>query len=217
MKKIISPSILNATKSQRMKLVQTLFNLGIKWIHYDFMDGKFVSNTAITTDEIRKITSKFPNYISDIHLMSYQPEQQIKEIIGFVDYATIHFEALTKEEIYAIIRKFQNQIKLGIAIKINTKIEEIEEFLPFIDLVLIMSVEPGKGGQEFNPISLQKISQLRKIIDLHKFNILIQVDGGIKDFNASQVFKAGANIVVAGTFLAYRPTKKKIKSLLKTS
>lgn len=215
MKKIISPSLLNATKSNRIKLAQTLFNLGIKWIHYDYMDSKFVQSAAISVSEIKKIIGKFSKYTSDVHLMCVNPRMVIQELISYVDYATIHYESVSKEELDQIITEFRTSIKIGVAIKPETKVESILYLLKKIDLILVMSVNPGKGGQEFIESSYEKISQLRAYINENKLDVLIQVDGGIKDFNAWKVFEAGADIVVVGTFLAHKPSKQKITSLLK--
>ncbi|WP_341500848.1 ribulose-phosphate 3-epimerase [Mesomycoplasma ovipneumoniae] len=214
-KKIISPSLLNVSKNNRLKLVRTFLNLGIKWFHFDFMDGKFVENTAISLSEIKKIVTKSKKFISDAHLMSSDPENQIEELIGYVDFATIHFESKNYDEIHRIILKYSEKIKIGLAIKPSTKIEEILDLLPKIDLILVMSVEPGKGGQDFIQETYQKISNLSKIIRESNYNILIQVDGGIKDYNAKKVFESGADVIVVGTFLAQKPNKTKIQKLLK--
>lgn len=215
MKKIISPSLLNASKSRRVKLAQTLFNLGIKWIHYDYMDAQFVESTAISVTEIQNITAKFPKYTSDVHLMCVNPKPVIEQLISHIDYATIHYESVSKDEIEYLISEFSSKIKIGIAIKPETQVESILYLLNKINLILVMSVNPGKGGQQFIKTSYEKISQLRRYIDEHKLDVLIQVDGGIKDTNAQKVFEAGADIVVVGTFLASKPSKQKVMSLLK--
>lgn len=163
-RKIISPSLLNVKMQNRLKLTRVFLNLGIKWFHFDFMDGKFVENTAISVSEIKNIVKKSKNFISDVHLMSFDPESQIDELIGYVDFVTIHFESKNYAEINSIISKYSQKIKIGIAIKPNTEVDEILELLPKINLILVMSVEPGKGGQSFIESSYDKISKLSKII-----------------------------------------------------
>ncbi|AJC49956.1 ribulose-phosphate 3-epimerase [Mycoplasma flocculare] len=214
-KKIISPSLLNVKKSNRLKLTRVFLNLGIKWFHFDFMDGKFVENTAISISEIKNIVKKTKNFVSDVHLMSSCPEKQIKELIGYVDYVTIHFESINYNEIKSIIAKYSQKIKIGIAIKPETTIEKIYNLLPDISLVLVMAVEPGKGGQTFIEKTYEKINNLSWIIKEKNYSIIIQVDGGIKDFNSNKVFASGADVIVVGTFLAKKPTKLKIQRLLK--
>lgn len=127
--KIISPSLLNVSKNQRIKVSKTLFNLGIEWIHYDYMDVKFVPNKAIEIFEIKKIVNKFSNYISDIHIMAYNPEKIIDQIINVVTYATFHYEVFENaSNIKDFIAKYSSKIKLGIAINPDTS-EEV--LLPF--------------------------------------------------------------------------------------
>ncbi|MBG0730950.1 ribulose-phosphate 3-epimerase [Mycoplasma sp. 'Moose RK'] len=213
-KMIISPSLLNVKKQNRLKMTRTLMNLGIKWFHFDFMDGKFVENTAISLAEIKNIVKKSKKFTSDVHLMSLNPEEQIEELIGFVDFITIHFESKNYTEIEELITKYSQKTKLGIAIKPETSVKKIVKLLPKVDLVLLMSVEPGKGGQSFIEKTYEKISELSGIIKEKKLQIIIQVDGGIKDFNAQKVFAAGADVAVVGTFLAEKPSKIKIKKLL---
>lgn len=213
--KIISPSLLNVSKNQRIKVSKTLFNLGIEWIHYDYMDVKFVPNKAIEIFEIKKIVNKFPNYISDIHIMAYNPEKIIDQIINVVTYATFHYEVFENaSNIKDFIAKYSSKIKLGIAINPDTSEEVLLPFLDKIDLVLVMSVVPGKGGQLFIENSYKKIANLAKIRKEKKYKFLIQVDGGIKDFNAKKVFDSGADVIVSGTYLAVKPSKQKILKLL---
>ncbi|ADM21880.1 Ribulose-phosphate 3-epimerase [Mesomycoplasma hyorhinis HUB-1] len=213
--KIISPSLLNVSKNQRIKVSKTLFNLGIKWIHYDYMDAKFVPNKAIEIFEIKKIVNKFSNYISDIHIMAYNPEKIIDQIINVVTYATFHYEVFENaSNIKDFIAKYSSKIKLGIAINPDTSEEVLLPFLDKIDLVLVMSVVPGKGGQLFIENSYKKIANLAKIRKEKKYKFLIQVDGGIKDFNAKKVFDFGADVIVSGTYLAVKPSKQKILKLL---
>lgn len=214
--KLISPSLLNVSKNQRLKTSKTLFNLGIKWIHYDYMDAKFVPNIAIQVSEIKKIHKKFPNQISDIHIMAYNPEVIMEQIFNVITYATFHYEVFENaSKIKDFIKKYKSKIKIGIAINPNTSEEVLLPFLSEIDLVLIMSVFPGKGGQSFIENSYKKITNLAKIRQENNYKFLIQVDGGIKDFNAKQVFDCGADVIVSGTYLAVKPTKQKILSLVR--
>lgn len=216
MKKNISPSLLNIEKGKRHLSANELIKLGINWIHYDFMDGIFVPNKAIEIDEIKFIKENTPKHTMDIHLMCQNPEEQIIKSIGIVDYATIHYEVFNNhQEIIDLIHKYHRKIKFGLSIKPQTKVKDIIPLLKHINLVLIMSVEPGAGGQKFIDNSLVKIKEIKNAIAKINKNILIQVDGGINNETAPLCFEAGADILVSGSYLVLNPTKEKIDLLLK--
>ncbi|WGI36543.1 ribulose-phosphate 3-epimerase [Mesomycoplasma lagogenitalium] len=214
--KKISPSLLSIKKENRLEVANQLFNMNIDWIHYDYMDEKFVPNSAIEISEIENIKNNSKRHIMDIHIMAFEPEKVVDQVIGLVDYATVHYEAFSSEnDLQEFINKYKGKIKLGLSIKPNTSFDKITKFLNNIDLLLIMSVEPGKGGQSFIETSLDKIKSARNYIDKNKINILIQVDGGINDKTASGAFKAGADVLVSGSYLTIEPSKSKLDLLLK--
>ena len=157
---IISPSILNVEDNKKIEYIQKLEENKITYLHLDVMDGKFVTNTTFD-DKYIKMLRQHSKIIFDTHLMVKEPEKVMHDyILSGSDYITFHIEATSKP--YDIIEMLKrNNKKIGISIKPNTNIEEILEFLPFIDLVLVMSVEPGLGGQSFITSALYKISKLR--------------------------------------------------------
>ncbi len=193
----ISASILSC-RDNLDNIIKEYNELDIDLIHLDIMDGFFVPNTSFTTDEINKIVNNI-NKPLDVHLMVNNPSEYIDYYKNLnVEYITYHYE--TKD--VDTIRKIKELgIKVGISIKPKTKVEEIYDLLPLIDLVLIMSVEPGKGGQEFMMSALEKIEKLKKQIDLLNLNVLISVDGGINNNSATKCKNSGVDILVIGTSL----------------
>ncbi|AAT28047.1 ribulose-phosphate 3-epimerase [[Mycoplasma] mobile] len=211
--KLISPSLLNVEESKRAEIATKMIELGIKWIHYDFMDGKFVPETAISFENYMEIKEKSPSHIKDIHLMVQDVSFYVEKFLNKAEYITFHFEALNYNEIKKILKKYHGLQKFGIALKPKTNIEQIYEYLPYVDLVLIMSVEPGYGGQKFIPNSLEKITKLKKYLLERSLDIVIQVDGGINEESGPQAFESGADILVSGSYLVKNLTKEQIDSL----
>jgi len=208
MKKIlVAPSILSADFSDLGKEIKTIEDAGADWVHIDVMDGHFVPNITIgpaVVKNIRKVT-KLP---FDVHLMIKEPEKYWKEFQkAGADLITFH------SEISADKKKLAREIsaagiKTGVSIKPQTPVSEIEDLLPFLDLVLVMSVEPGFGGQSFMCDALLKIEELRKIIDRNKYSCLIEVDGGINASTGAQCAKAGADVLVSGNYIFTAPNPK---------
>lgn len=212
--KYITPSLLNLEQKDRIQVANELIENGIKWIHYDVMDGHFVPNTAITVEQIQSIKNNTQKHIMDAHLMVQNPRPYFDQLINIVDYITFHYEAVNKNELLQILQDYQNKIKIGLAIKPNTSVTEIAPFLPYLNLVLVMSVEPGAGGQAFIESSVAKIAQLKQEIIQQNLPILIQVDGGINNITSQKCWQAQADALVAGTYLVFEPTKDKIATLL---
>ncbi|TKA59078.1 Ribulose-phosphate 3-epimerase [Mycoplasmopsis bovis 8790] len=212
--KYVTPSLLNVEPEKRLNMANTLINEGIKWIHYDVMDGKFVPNFAIELDEIKNIHEKGLKHFKDAHLMIENPLDYIDQYKDFVDIVTFHYEAVESAKLLKFLKQKHHDYRLGIAIKPNTEVEEIKKFLPYIQLVLVMSVEPGKGGQKFIPSAIDKIKLLKQLRIKHAYDYLIQVDGGINDVTGPECFKVGADACVAGTFMVSNPTKARINSIL---
>lgn len=197
----ISTSLLNV-KENAIKVFYNLETAHTDYFHIDVMDGKFVENDTSERMKEYVITLKqISNIPLDVHLMVENVKKYIDEYIDFnPNIITFHIESLKeKTEVFEIIKYIkENGIKIGIAIKPETKLEEIYEFLPFIHMVLIMTVEPGKGGQKLLPQTINKIIELNKYIEKNNIDIDIEVDGGINEKTADLVKKAGANMLVVG-------------------
>ena len=199
MKKIqISPSILSADFSQLGKEIKKLEEGGADLIHVDVMDGHFVPNLTIGPPVIKDLR-KFTKLPFDVHLMISPVHKYIKDFAeAGSDIITIHPEATENlKESIALIREFNK--KVGVSLNPNTEINLIESQLDNIDLVLIMSVYPGFGGQKFIPETIKKIKDLKKIKDDNNYSFDIEVDGGVNFSNSKDIINAGANILVSGT------------------
>ena len=187
----VSTSIL--TCNNRIQATEKLNKTNTDYIHIDYMDGIFVDNKEFTIEEIKTL-SKISTKKLDIHIMAENPEPIIQELKGLnIEYITIHYEI--NKPLNKIINLIHNQgYKCGISIKPKTDPKNIIEYLKKIDLVLIMSVEPGKGGQKFIPDVLNKIKELKQN------NLIIEIDGGINDTNIEEL-KNIVDIVVVGSYI----------------
>lgn len=194
----ISVSILNS--KDRIKDTIKLNNTSCDYIHVDVMDGKFVPPVNFTINEVLDIINKSNKKI-DIHLMCNNPKEYIKELVDYnISYITFHEEINEDiEEIISILKK--HNIKVGMSIKPNTKIDKLYKYLDKIDLILIMSVEPGYGGQTFIPNVLQKAKELKQIIKEKNLNIKLEIDGGVNDTNIDIINKSNIDISVVGSYI----------------
>lgn len=214
MTRIISPSMLSADFGNLERDTKMIDRSAAEWVHIDVMDGVFVPNISFgfpVMKPIRQATSK----VLDVHLMIVEPERYVAKFVAAgADYVTFHIEATENSE--ACISAIKEAgAKVGISIKPKTEVEALNGLLDKVDMVLVMSVEPGFGGQSFIPSALDKIRELDKIRKEQGLEFLIEVDGGISSANAGEVFAAGADVLVAGSavFCAEDPEGEIVKML----
>ena len=199
MKRIIAPSVLSADFGNLNKDIAMLDRSRAEWVYIDVMDGVFVPNISFgfpVMKPIRKATSK----VLDVHLMITAPEKYVERFVeAGADYVTFHYEATKNIDLCIdLIRKAG--AKVGISIKPGTEPEVLDKWLDKLDLILVMSVEPGFGGQKFMPSSIAKCEYLsRKKEELGLSELIIEVDGGISASNSRLLFDAGAEALVAGS------------------
>ena len=199
----VSTSILNAEKGKEAEVILALEKARTDYIHIDVMDGEFVEkNTYQKMLELSSYVRRISNMPLDVHLMVKDVETAINVFSPVeANLMTFHLEACKdEEEVFKFINMIKdNHSRVGIAVKPDTKIEEIYKFLPFIHVVLVMTVEPGKGGQTLISDMVDKINTLKKHVEENKLDTVIEVDGGINLATCERVKEAGASMLVAGT------------------
>ncbi len=208
---ILSPSILSADFGILAEQIKKAENAGAEWLHIDVMDGHFVPNISFAMPVIKSIR-KYTDMFFDVHLMIDKPERYIEEFIkSGADGVTFHIEATEKpRECIELIRKYNKLV--GISLNPNTDVSAIEEYLSEVDMVLVMSVEPGYGGQKYITSVNEKIRYLRNKLGE---DFKIEVDGGINADNIDTAINAGANIIVAGTAVFNDDIEGSVKELMR--
>lgn len=210
---VLSPSILAADFWKLGEQIQEVESAGVKCLHFDVMDGLFVKSISFgmpVLSSIRKRTGLF----LDVHLMIKEPQRYIEEFVkSGADSITFHLEATEKvQETIELIRS--HGAKAAISIKPGTPVSAVEPYLDQIDMILIMTVEPGFGGQYYLQECTEKIRQVRKLITDRNLNVAVQVDGGITKENVKEVLEAGANVLVSGSAVFKGDIQENVKTFL---
>ena len=197
-KRIVSPSMLSADFGHLERDTKMIDRSRAEWVHIDVMDGVFVPNISFGFPVLKAITSATEKFM-DVHLMIVEPEKYVGRFADAgADLVTFHWEAT--EDVEGCINLIREKgVKVGVSIKPKTPVEVLEPILDKIDLVLVMSVEPGFGGQSFIEGSTEKVAELKAMIERKGVDVMIEIDGGVSRHNARELYKAGCDALVAGS------------------
>lgn len=199
-KTIVSPSVLSADFLHLGRDIEMLNRSAAEWIHLDIMDGRFVPNISYglpIVSAIRSVTKK----VLDVHLMIVEPEKYIEAFAkAGADILSLHYEA--SNHLHRAMQQIRDcGMKAAVVLNPHTPVELLRDLLPYLDMVMLMSVNPGFGGQKFIPQIIDKTERLRKMIDVNNLDVLIEVDGGVNAETGRQLVEAGADVLVAGSYV----------------
>ena len=210
----LCPSILSADFNRLGAQIQQLEHAGVEWLHIDVMDVDFVPSISFGMPVIKSIRKESKMFF-DVHLMVTEPERYIQDFVDCgADSITVHAEAC--EDLERTVARIRNAgVKVGVSIKPATPVADITYILNDVDMVLIMTVQPGFGGQKYIEECTEKIKELKALIDEEGLDVNIQVDGGINDQTLTTVLDAGANLIVAGSYVFKGDLEENAKSVRK--
>ena len=197
---IVSPSLLAANFLDLQHEIDMINRSEADWLHLDIMDGVFVPNISFGFPVLEAVAKACTKKM-DVHFMTVHPEQYVERTARLGAYMmTVHYEAC--QHLHRVVTQIkQSGMKAGVVLNPATPVEVLTDILPEVDMVLLMSVNPGFGGQKFIPQALEKVRRLRQLIDAKHLNVLIEVDGGVDDETAPALKEAGANVLVSGSYV----------------
>lgn len=215
--KEIAISILSVNFVELKNKLDQIRDSQANWIHYDVMDNHFVPNISFGLAIFKDIKKYLPQKFYDIHLMCQNPmDIAVKFAQAGADSITIHYETVkAQKDMINLLRHLQSLgVKVAVAINPKTELIEILNLVKYCDMILLMSVQPGFGGQAFIESTYQKVAKLANYINKNNYNCIIQVDGGVNDSNAIKLFKLGANVLVMGSYATNGNTIEKVAKVL---
>lgn len=212
--KLIAPSVLSADFGNLQRDIEMINRSQADWFHVDVMDGRFVSNISFGFPVMKAIQEHAKKFV-DVHLMIVEPEKYVEEFINYgADLVSVHYEACT--HLHRTINLIQDKgAKAGVVLNPSTPVWVLEDIITEVDLVLLMSVNPGFGGQKFIENTYKKIRETKELILENNSTALIEIDGGVNTENAPKLFEAGADVLVAGNAVFASENPERTIELLK--